>query len=297
MSETSLQTFYPDLARLGTEDSLPAGAVLWQEGDPGDSVVFLREGTMEVVSEAAEGERVVLRTLEPGAVVGDLASDGSNRSATVRARTPCAILRIPVPRFRQLLSDRHDILERLYWLQVERVRSLTQQVKRTHRRAITDPLTQLYNHGYFRERLEIEIERARHIGDHVSLVLFDIDHFKKYNDTYGHEEGNEVLRSVAALMKGIGRRGDIIARYGGEEFVALLYGAGSEEAHHFAEHVRKSVEGHALPGGPGQPARHISISGGCATFPECGGGEDELIKAADDNLYRAKAGGRNRIVA
>ena len=142
------------------------------------------------------------------------------------------ILKVAAAAFRQFAREEPEFLEGLFWTQVDRVRSLTREVTRTHEKAITDALTRLYNHGFFRQRLEIELERARATGDQVSLVLFDIDHFKKYNDTYGHEEGNEVLLGVAQIMKGVGRRGDIIARYGGEEFVALLYGASCDEAQH-----------------------------------------------------------------
>ena len=269
MPERSLQAYYPELARLGTETALEPGTVLWREGDPGESVALLLEGTLEIVHERAEGESVVLRTLESGSVVGELAStDGRVRSATVRALTPCRMLKIPATDFRNLLRRRPDILEELYFLQVERVRSLTRQVTRTHERAITDPLTRLYNFGFFRERLEIEVDRAAQTGDLVSLVIFDIDHFKHYNDTNGHQEGNVVLSSVAEILKTTGRRGDIMARYGGEEFVALLYGATREEAGAFAEAVREAVKGAEFPGGASQPAGRVTIRRvilGCVT--------------------------------
>ena len=297
MREQGLERFYPELARLGRESRLEAGAVLWKEGDPGDSVVFLREGTLEVVNDAAEAEEVVLRIVEAGAVVGEISTDGSNRSATVRARTPCFILKVPASAFRQYARDHPDFLERLFWTQVDRVRSLTREVTRTHQQAITDAVTRLYNHGFFRQRLEIELERARATGDQVSLVMFDIDHFKRYNDTYGHEDGNEVLINVAQIMKDVGRRGDIIARYGGEEFVALLYGASCGEAGTFAETVRRAVEKHPFASGPGREPRQVTISAGCATFPRPAASEEDLIKLADDKLYQAKANGRNRVVA
>ena len=297
MPERSLQAYYPELARLGTETALEPGTVLWREGDPGESVALLLEGTLEIVHERAEGESVVLRTLESGSVVGELAStDGRVRSATVRALTPCRMLKIPATDFRNLLRRRPDILEELYFLQVERVRSLTRQVTRTHERAITDPLTRLYNFGFFRERLEIEVDRAAQTGDLVSLVIFDIDHFKHYNDTNGHQEGNVVLSSVAEILKTTGRRGDIMARYGGEEFVALLYGATREEAGAFAEAVREAVKGAEFPGGASQPAGRVTISAGVATFPWDAQGDEALIKAADESLYKAKEGGRDRVV-
>jgi diguanylate cyclase (GGDEF)-like protein len=298
MRERSLQAYLPELARLGAELRLETGMILWREGDPGDSVALLLDGTLEVVHEAPDGEVVVLRTLEGGAVVGELAgTDGRERSATVRALTPCRLLRIPAPDFRSLLRRRPDLLEELYWLQVERVRSLTRQVTKTHRRAITDPLTHLYNFGFFRERVEIEVDRAAQTGDVVSLVIFDIDHFKKYNDTNGHEEGNVALCTVSEIVKSTGRRGDIVARYGGEEFVALLYGATRQEAETFGETVRQTVEGTAFTGGPHQPGGRVTISAGVATFPWDAQTDEALIKAADENLYKAKQQGRNRVVA
>jgi diguanylate cyclase (GGDEF)-like protein len=286
-----------DLGPLGEEVSLPAGALLWREGEPGDHVVLLREGTLEVTHEPEEGERLVLRTMYPGAVVGEMAAlDGQTRSATVRARTAVELLRIPAGRFREFLRARPDVLEQLFWLQLERVRSLTTWVKHSHRRAITDPLTRLYNVGFFRERLELELDRARATGDAVSLVLFDLDHFKHYNDTRGHEEGNEVLRAVAEILRGTSRRSDLPARYGGEEFVTLLYGATREEAAGFADKVRRELCGRSFLGGASQPLGRVTLSAGVATFPFDAGDEATLVRAADARLYLAKQAGRNRVM-
>src|SRR4029079_12541979 len=126
VTERSLQAYYPELARIGAEARIESGEVLWREADPADTVPLVLDGTLEVVYRSPDSEEeVVLRTLEGGAVVGELAgADGRARSATVRARTPCRILKIPASDFRLLLRQRPDILEELYWLQVERVRSL-----------------------------------------------------------------------------------------------------------------------------------------------------------------------------
>jgi diguanylate cyclase (GGDEF)-like protein len=290
--------FDPDLIKLGTEAHLPAASWLWKEGDPGDHVVLLLDGMLEVVHTEPDTEPVVLRTVEAGAVIGELAStDGRARSAGVRCRTACRILRVQGADFRLLLRGRPDILEQLYWTQVERVRSLTRQVVRTHHRAITDTLTKIYNYGFFRERLEIEMHRARQTGDPLALIMLDIDHFKHYNDRNGHQEGNAVLVQVASLLKNVGRRGDIVARYGGEEFVALLYGANLEEATRFAENARKAVEEHPFAGAERQPGGRLTVSAGVAAFPQNATDEDGLVKAADMNLYRAKEQGRNQVVS
>src|SRR5262249_42197357 len=181
------------------------------------------------------------------------------------------------------------------WLQLERVRSLTRRVTRTHQRAITDPLTRLYNFGFFRDRLEIELERAQETSDPVTLAIFDIDHFKIYNDANGHPEGNNALVKVAELLRKSGRRGDVVARYGGEEFAALLYGSSREEGLRFAETTRAAVESHDFPGAARQPAGRLSISAGVAACPDDASDDASLIRAADESLYRAKQRGRNRV--
>jgi diguanylate cyclase (GGDEF)-like protein len=296
--DNALPTSFTELSQLGVEARLDQGAFLWREGDPGDHVVLLLDGFLEVTHATPEGQVVVLRTVETGAVVGEIAAlDGRPRSATVRASTPCKIVRIPAPAFKELLRRRPDILEELYWMQVERVRTLTRQVTQTHDRAITDPLTRLYNYGFFRERLALELERARMTGDTVSLIMFDIDHFKNYNDVHGHQEGNNVLARVAEILRGTGRRGDIVSRYGGEEFVILLYGATKDEAARFADSARVSIASHPFPGGERQPLGRVTVSGGVAAFPSDASGDEALIRAADARLYRAKELGRDRIVS
>lgn len=291
-----LPSAFADLTPLGSEVALSAGTVLWKQGDAADHVVLLLEGLLEVAHEPPGGDEVVLRTLHPGAVAGEVAAlDGQGRSATVRARTDSRVLRVPASAFREFLRARPDVLEELFWLQLERVRSLTWRVTRTHQRAITDPLTRLYNFGFFRDRLEIELERAHVTSDPVALVLFDIDHFKNYNDAHGHLEGNRALVKVAELLRQTGRRGDVVARYGGEEFAALLYGSGREEGLRFAEAARAAVERHDFPGALSQPSGRLTISGGVAAFPEDAGDDASLLRVADRRLYRAKERGRNRV--
>jgi len=289
-------TSFQDLRALGVEESLETGRFLWREGDRGDEVVLLLDGVLEVVHEPPAGEPVVLRSLEPGAIVGEFAAlDGHVRSAAVRAVTPCRVLRIPAPAFRELVSTRHDMVLELFWQQVDRVRSLTGRVTQIHRAAITDSLTGLYNFGFFRDRLGLEVDRARATGDPLSLAVFDIDHFKGFNDTWGHAAGNEALVKVAAAIRAGSRRGDVVARYGGEEFVALLYGARRPEAAAFADHIRVLVEETSF-GDPAQPVR-VTVSGGVATLPEDADSAARLFEAADANLYRAKEAGRNRVVS
>jgi len=289
-----LPASFSDLGPLGREVSLEGGAALWDEGDPSDEVLLVLEGRLEVSHQTPDGEEVAIRHLYPGAVAGERAAlDDQARSTTVRARIASRVLLIPASRFREFLRTRSDLLEQLFWLQVERVRSLTRGVSGGHRRTITDPLTGLYSCDFFRARLALELDRARHTGDVVALAMLDIDHFKHYNDAHGHQEGNHVLQKVAELLRKTGRRGDVVARYGGEEFAALLYGATASDGWRFAEAFRSAVAAQGFPGENTQPLGRITVSGGVATFPLDAQDDIGLIKVADARLYRAKETGRN----
>jgi diguanylate cyclase (GGDEF)-like protein len=285
---------FGDLGALGREVSLAPGDTLWKEGDPGDHVVLLVEGRLAVVHEAEDGGEITLRHLYPGAVAGEMAAlDGQARSATVRAHSASRVLLVPARSFREFLREHPDLLEHLFWLQLERACSLTGRVSRTRHSVITDPLTGLYNYGFFRERLALELDRAQQTGDPVALAMFDIDHFKRLNDARGHQEGNRVLQKVGELLRRTGRRGDVTARYGGEEFVALLYGASASDAWRFAEAFRGAVATADFPD-EGVPARaRVTVSSGVSTFPSDAQDDVGLVKAAADRLCRAKQAGRN----
>ncbi|MBI5366888.1 MAG: GGDEF domain-containing protein [Planctomycetes bacterium] len=298
MAEKPLPDFRSEFLEFGAELCHSVDTVLWREGEPADGVLLLLEGTLEASQKSPQGDVVVLRILTPGAVVGEIAAiDGRPRSATIRARTECRVQRITSQVLREVLARRPEFLEKLILVEVDRVRSLSEKVSQVHQRAITDALTGLYNFGFFSDRLELEVERATQVGDQISLAMFDVDHFKRFNDTYGHQEGNRVLAALAGVLKSSVRRGDIVVRYGGEEFVALLYGVDLTEATAFAERVRQQIESHSITSGGKEPLGPVTVSGGIATFPEDATEAKELIRVADANLYRAKAAGRNRIVA
>lgn len=136
-------------------------------------------------------------------------------------------------------------------------------------------------------------ERRESFGfETLSVIFFDIDHFKKVNDTYGHEAGDIVLQDVAQAIKTSVRSGDTVARWGGEEMLASLLGATEADAADKAEAIRKKVAGLVFPGVPGLK---VTISSGVATHEE---GEDlkTLVKRADQSLYKAKETGRNKVV-
>lgn len=159
----------------------------------------------------------------------------------------------------------------------------------------SDALTGLYNHRYFYQRLDEEIERARASGRPVALLMLDIDYFKLYNDTQGHTRGDAVLQGVAQLLRENSRESDVICRYGGEEFAVILPGAGEEEAAGVAERVRRAVAGHLFEGGEGQPGGRLTVSIGVAVFPDDADDAGELVERADQALYLAKHSGKNNV--
>lgn len=165
-------------------------------------------------------------------------------------------------------------------------------VDATELRARTDELSGLPNFRAFGEHLAEELARSARYAHQFGLLVFDIDHFKKYNDSFGHLAGNDALVAVSATIRGSLRTVDFPARYGGEEFVAILPQVDEEGMRVIGERVRQAVE--ALP--PIEGRRPITISIGGAIFPLDGATSEELFHAADERLYQAKEGGRNRVV-
>ncbi len=160
------------------------------------------------------------------------------------------------------------------------------------RMAITDGLTGLFNHRNFQEKLADEFKRMQRFPDPLSLLLIDIDFFKRVNDTFGHPAGDEVLRGVAGVIRETVRNVDIPARYGGEEFAALLPGTNREGARKMAERLRGAIAGNVFTS-EGKELR-VTVSIGAATSPHDAGNKDELIEKADQALYHAKRSGRDR---
>lgn len=154
--------------------------------------------------------------------------------------------------------------------------------------AVTDGLTGLANRRAFSERLSLELERARRFSRPLSLVLFDIDHFKRLNDRLGHLEGDAALCQIARVLSRGRRSSDLVARYGGEEFALLMPETPHSDALRVAERLRASVEQADLPDG-------CTVSAGVATFPEQSDDGRTLVSAADTALYDAKHQGRNRV--
>ncbi|MBI3593150.1 MAG: diguanylate cyclase [Nitrospirae bacterium] len=181
---------------------------------------------------------------------------------------------------------------------IDREQKLKNAKDLMERLSITDAitgLTGLFNYRYFFETLGNEIERARRYKTDLSLLMLDIDHFKHYNDMHGHPRGNDALKRVACMLGDNIRRIDIPCRYGGEEFAVILPSVDKKGALIAAEKIRSSIESHPFPFRESQPKGIFTVSIGVATYPDDAKGVEELIKKADDALYRAKSTGRNRV--
>lgn len=162
------------------------------------------------------------------------------------------------------------------------------------RMANTDGLTKLYSKRYFLDFMKVETERSRRYGRKFSILLSDIDHFKNFNDTHGHQAGDEVLRATAGVFVKTVRATDISARYGGEEFVIALPETDGEGARIIAGRIRANVEAAEVLF-EGKTLK-VTVSIGIASFPDDAGDIDGLVKLADGALYAAKAAGRNRVL-
>ncbi|HEX9759119.1 MAG TPA: diguanylate cyclase [Nitrospiria bacterium] len=171
----------------------------------------------------------------------------------------------------------------------------TRNLENARHLAITDELTELYNHRHFLQQLHLEINRAKRYNRKLTLLMIDIDHFKTYNDHFGHLKGNEVLKKVGSFLRMISREVDIPARYGGEEFAIIMPETQKLKARFLAERLRRTMENHVFEGEKILPGGQLTISLGLATFPSNADNPTDLIEKADRALYLSKERGRNRV--
>lgn len=234
-----------------------------QEGDPPCRHFPLRDATQGLcIPMMDRGE--VLGVLSLSAREGSEVDEQTRQLATVLAET--LSLSVGNLRLREALRDQ----------------------------SIRDPLTGLYNRRFLDETLERELSRSSRTGHPLSLIVFDIDHFKRFNDNWGHDAGDAVLVTLSNAMREQARDMDMVCRLGGEEFLAVLPRSSVADAVQVAERMR-AIAAELVLRHRGQPLEGVTISLGVAAFPEHADQSDALIKAADQALYRAKREGRNRV--
>lgn len=170
-----------------------------------------------------------------------------------------------------------------------------EHIKKLEDQINIDGLTELYNHRYFCDTLIEKIKDGEGNNKPVAMIFIDIDYFKQYNDTHGHQKGDYVLRKIGEIIKANIRKEDIAARYGGEEFAVILPGTNEKEAMEIAEHLRAQIEYTYFQGEESQPNGKVTASMGVSVYPDKAKNDIELIKSADDALYRAKFTNKNSV--
>lgn len=209
-----------------------------------------------------------------------------------KAGTNCSLLILRDITRRKTIEDSLNKANQELEKRLEEIQKLQTQLKEE---SIRDPLTNLYNRRYLEDSLQREFAHAARDHYPVSIIMADIDHFKRVNDTYGHTVGDVVLQKLSGLLINSFRMEDIVCRYGGEEFIVVMPGTTAETAFLRTENFRQSVEDNLME--IGDKSVRITISAGVAVFPEDGDNVDGVIKKADLALYQAKSAGRNRVVA
>ena len=299
----------------GTMRTCDAGEAILTEGEPGDSMFFLIEGTAE--ARLATGKNV--RTYGPGSYFGELSfiNPGHRRSTTVVATTLARLQVLDQSSVKSLLASHpgaiFTLLRRACAFLVDAERNLIGDLRKqnaelqetvkhlefTRNRlsqeeetARTDALTGLYNRRGFDAELRAFMERAKAIGGALALVAMDLDRFKPVNDTMGHAAGDFVLRGVGKILQDGVRKSDLPCRVGGDEFIILLADVEEATARERAEHVRSAIGTLAHPGNE-QGIQIPSTMGG--TMYRAGETAEELMHRADEALYAAKRAGRNRL--
>jgi diguanylate cyclase len=194
------------------------------------------------------------------------------------------------------MRDTNRALEQRLELSKTEISNLQHSLEAIRAESLTDPLTGLGNRKYFDRSLEVAVATALENGEPLSLLLFDIDHFKSFNDSYGHLTGDQVLRLVGMSLKHTIKGQDITARYGGEEFAVVLPNTGLRQALTVADHIRRAVMSKELKKkSTGEILGRVTISVGVSLL-KAGDDTDSLIERADACLYAAKRNGRNRVV-
>ncbi len=191
-----------------------------------------------------------------------------------------------------ILDDKNNVEYFVEW--IRDITESKQAEKKLEHLATTDDLTGLWNRRHFMNSATGEFERARRYGQYFSLLMIDIDYFKKLNDTHGHAAGDAVLRHLAGMLKGSMRRTDITGRVGGEEFSIILPNTGIENAELLAERLRLTVE--KSPASYSEKTLFLTVSIGLTAYSPGFESIDEMLLLADNALYEAKEGGRNRVV-
>lgn len=275
---------------------------------------LLERSGYKVVGKACDGEEALemVSSLKPDVVLMDIhmpGMDGLEASKRIQESCPTPVVVLSAYESNDLVLQATEAGAGAYLVKPpdigELERAITVAIARfddmmhLHRLTTLDPLTGIPNRRFFEERLASEWRRASREDSCITIIMADIDDFKKYNDTYGHQAGDTCIKKVSEAMTcALRRPADFLSRYGGEEFVVVLPSTTAEGAVYVAEAVRSSVENLAIPHENSRASKRVTVSIGLAgATPDPDSRPDELIAKADAALYRAKDLGRNQIVS
>jgi diguanylate cyclase (GGDEF)-like protein len=279
---------------------LEEGEVLLRQGQLNHSMYMVLSGRLRVHLDSPSNDPVAF--LEAGETVGELSvMDASPASAFVLAAEATRLLAVDEATFWRVVNASHDFAINLLLLLAQRLRANNSTVSNNirlqreyKRNAMIDALTGLYNRRWLDEALPRFATRYARSGQPLSLLMLDVDHFKRFNDAYGHPAGDQVLVAVAHALKQHLRPSDLAARYGGEEFAVILPDTGPAGARLAAERVRNAVAEVALETDTGDALPRVTISIGGALLADAQGAAN-LLAAADSALYESKRTGRDRV--
>lgn len=278
-----------------TERTLNAGEVLLNPHLQNDTVYVVLSGALEVRHESADGK--VITTLERGACVGEMSMmEGFTPNAYVLGMERSHLLAIRHSTLWELITRSHALACNLLTLLLRRVqadkallRESTAVMRKYQRRSLTDGLTDLYNRNGMEQFFPRALARCQRNSEPACLVVIDVDHFREFNNSHGHQAGDEVLCAVAEKILHCFRPTDLKARYGGDEFTVLLPNTSVDDAVKTAERVSSAIrDSQPLP----DSELRVTVSMGIATMDN-GSSLEELFGRADSALYRAKEAGRN----
>jgi diguanylate cyclase (GGDEF)-like protein len=277
---------------------LNSGDKLLQPELPNEHLYLILEGELRVHLTAQQTEEHA--TLRAGECTGEISLvDGKNPSALVVAAKPTRVLAVPHDTIWSLVDQSHDVARNLLAIIAGRMRNDNSALISSHNQraqyehqATVDALTGVHNRRWMNDAFPRVLHRCALNKQHSAVMMLDIDHFKLVNDSYGHLVGDAALKSLADIMQHNLRPHDLLVRYGGEEFAILLPDTALEEARSIAERLRKMVAANEVVSHG--VAFKITVSSGIASIDDVGELESSFAQA-DEALYRAKEGGRNRV--
>jgi diguanylate cyclase (GGDEF)-like protein len=284
------------------------GEVLFREGDEGNELFIVMNGTVVSAIRLPDGGERQIAQFKTGNFFGEMSIfENAPRSATCSSLEKSSLLGLHEKDFYRMIEEYPDIATKIMYrmlnITAQRLRDtgefLSDMVhwgEAARRRAITDELTGAYNRRFLDDALVSQIDLAKNSGRPLSLVMVDLDYFREINENYGHEAGDRCIMEVVRVFNRALRESDILARFGGDEFTVLMPDTSWEAAFDMTDRVRTSLGDSDLLGQYQGPVKKLTMSAGVASFPDHAEDVKKLKETADQALYRAKEEGRNRVI-